>query len=292
MRHALFHFIFIIFVILGGRWLYKHIISEQTTALCISEKRKQEIERFGDKVKKDSIVGRHKNSAVFSPEEYQLFCFDPNTADSLSLLKLGIKEWQIRNLMKYRRKGGRWKTADDFSRLYGLSEKDFQRLKPYITIQPVKADAEKAAHQAVHDSLVRRYIQKFPEGTVVDINDSDTNMLKKIPGIGSYYASKICKYREQLGGFVSTRQISEIEGLPKDVARWFSVTETPTIRKTNVNKASFKELVRHPYLSFEQVKVIFTYRRKYGDLHSWQDLRLDDNFPPAAVEKLVPYFVF
>lgn len=291
MRYALFYLTFIIFVILGGRWLYKRIMSMGTTVVCISDKQKREIERFNEKVRKDSIARRY-NSSMASSSNHQLFYFDPNDVDSLSLIKLGFKEWQIRNLMKYRNKGGRWRSADDFSRLYGLSEKEFQRLKPYIIIKSTKAEAERVNRQAAHDSLARKYVQKFPEGTVVDINEADTNTLKKIPGIGSYYAYKICRYRESLGGFVSLHQIDEIEGLPKEVTRWFSVSKSPVIRKINVNKASFKELVHHPYLNYEQVKVIFSYRNKYGDLNSWQDLNLDEKFSPVAIEKLRPYFVF
>lgn len=40
--------------------------------------------------------------------------------------------------MKYRQRRGRWRSPDDLRRLYGLSEEDFQRLRPYIRI--AKAD--------------------------------------------------------------------------------------------------------------------------------------------------------
>ena len=36
----------------------------------------------------------------------ELFCFDPNTADSTALLKLGLRPWQVRNIYKYRAHGG------------------------------------------------------------------------------------------------------------------------------------------------------------------------------------------
>ena len=48
--------------------------------------------------------------------------FDPNKADSLTLLYNGLKPWQIKNLMKYRAKGGRFRNPEDFCRLYGLTD--------------------------------------------------------------------------------------------------------------------------------------------------------------------------
>jgi hypothetical protein len=50
--------------------------------------------------------------------------------------------------------------------------------------------------------------------------------------------------------------------------------------------------VRHPYLSYEQVKVITTHIRKYGQLRSWKDLQLYPEFTLQDFERLTPYFVF
>ena len=52
--------------------------------------------------------------------------------------------------------------------------------------------------------------EKFPEGIRVELNTADTATLKKIPGIGSYYARRIVDYRNRLGGFVSVAQLKEM----------------------------------------------------------------------------------
>ena len=70
------------------------------------------------------------------------FVFDPNTADSTQLLRLGLRPWQVRNIYKYRSKGGIYRTKTDFARLYGLTVKDYRRLEPYIRIS---ADYQSAA---------------------------------------------------------------------------------------------------------------------------------------------------
>ena len=37
---------------------------------------------------------------------HERFAFDPNTADSSQLLRLGLQPWQVRNIYRYRAKGG------------------------------------------------------------------------------------------------------------------------------------------------------------------------------------------
>ena len=63
-------------------------------------------------------------------EESELFEFDPNTADSTQLLALGLQPWQVRNIYKYRAKGGIYRTPEDFARVYGLTVGQYRRLAP------------------------------------------------------------------------------------------------------------------------------------------------------------------
>ena len=137
----------------------------------------------------------------------QLFPFDPNHADSATLLRIGFSRWQVNNMMKYRQRRGRWRSPDDLRRLYGLSEDDFQRLRPYIRI--AKADQRgryvpfpREPYYGVPKGEEVTYEKqvKLSEGATLPLNSSDTTALKQLPGVGSYYAQKIVKYRERLGG--------------------------------------------------------------------------------------------
>lgn len=230
--------------------------------------------------------------------EGELFAFDPNQADSATLLRLGFRPWQIRNMMRYRMKNGRWRSAEDFRRLYGLSEEEYNRLRPYIRISSKD-------RKDLSDREVRHYygtpkgarvdyepVEKYSEGTLVPLNEADTFALKRIPGIGSYYAGKIVRYRERLGGFVSVSQINEVEGLPAGAIRWFSLGGSASPRTIRINHATFKQLVSHPYLSYEQTKVIVNHIRKYGPLRGWNDLRLYKEFGQQDFSRLSPYFTF
>lgn len=113
----------------------------------------------------------------------------------------------------------------------------------------------------------------------------------KIPGIGSYYAKSITRYREQLGGFASINQLKEIDGLPEEALSFIKITPGE-VRKLNINSLSLNQLRRHPYLNFYQAKEICDYRRLRGPFKSLEELKLLKNFPPAEIERLKPYIIF
>lgn len=249
------------------------------------------------KLEADSLERVKKEALCGLAEE--LFPFDPNHADSLELLHLGLKEWQVKNLLAYRRKGGVWHSEDAFSRLYGLSPGEFERLRPYLRISPEDrrpsyANSKEESFYGIPMAEKPKYeiVEKFSRDTLLELNSVDTVMLKKIPGVGSYYAQKVTSYRERLGGFLHESQLDEIEGLPAGFSRWFFVEKGTKPRQIFINKASFGELVRHPYISYEQTKVIVNHIRKYGPLRSWQDLSLYGEFAESDFLRLDPYISF
>ncbi len=60
--------------------------------------------------------------------------FDPNTADSATLVAVGLSSWQAQNVLRYRRKGGQYHRPEDFKRLYGLTVSQWETLEPRIRI--------------------------------------------------------------------------------------------------------------------------------------------------------------
>ena len=285
-KRGLLLLLFLLLCVCGGM-LYVGMSERVGTSVQLSPEDVAELEAFATLTKER----KKRQEEVRMP--VQSFPFNPNTADSMTLLRVGLKPWQVKNLMAYRRARGRWKDADDFKRLYGLSEEEFQRLRPYVQIPPAVKEVYFTEHdRARQDSLHHLRPEKFTQLTVLDLNTVDTLTLRKIPGIGVGYSRSIVSYRERLGGFVSVAQLKDIEGLPARIEEWFSVEEQVAVRTISINKSDFKTLVRHPYLSYEQVKVITTHIRKYGPLRSWKDLQLYPEFTPQDFERLTPYFVF
>jgi len=214
------------------------------------------------------------------------FPFDPNTADSTQLLRLGLQPWQVRSIYRYRARGGVFRSKRDFAQLYGLTKKDYLRLEPYIRISDDYQPASTLFSKEERDTL--RYPAKLKDGDHVVLNTADTTQLMKVPGIGSYYAKEIIRHGKWIGGYVSVDQLDEIEGFPPTAKKYFVVSH-PTPQRLNINKLTLQQLRRHPYINYYQAKAIVDYRRLYGDIKSLQDLRFSKAFPEDAIQQLEPY---
>lgn len=243
----------------------------------------------------DSTNGKDgkRKALTYQVEERQVerFAFDPNTADSTQLLRLGLQPWQVRNIYKYRAAGGIYRKKEDFAKLYGLTVKEYRELEPYIRISPDYQPASTLIKEETHERDTLRFPRKLAEGETIDLNTADTTILRKVPGIGVYYAREITRYRRWLGGFANVNQLDEIEGFPKDAKKFFTIGTTP-VTKLNLNKLSLDQLKRHPYLNYYQAKAIIDYRRQHGALKSLDDLRLLGDFPEEKRQQLAPYVEF
>lgn len=113
----------------------------------------------------------------------------------------------------------------------------------------------------------------------IDINRADSLHLLPLPGIGPVYAGRIIKYRNLLGGFVRVEQLGEVYGISGetfDLIKDRVHIDTSFIRKIQLNSMTFKELLKHPYLEYEDVIAIVNYRESEGTIQSFQELQ--DNF--------------
>ena len=253
---------------------------------------------YAEKRNKNS---RKKPQYYKVPEkEYELFYFDPNTADSTQLLRLGLQPWQVRNIYKYRAAGGRYRKPTDLARLYGLTLKQYKRLEPYIKIEKEvmaadvykKSDDEKPIKK---DSALITYPIKIKEGEHIDINLADTSELKRIPGIGSYYAKRIVSFRQRLGGIANVHQLLEIQGFPESSLKYMSIGQDdntkhlPPITRIRINHLDLNALSRHPYIRYVQAKEIMNFRRLRGPIKKADDLRRLPSFTDEEVERVDPY---
>lgn len=231
----------------------------------------------------------------FSNQHYRkeviLATFDPNTADSATLLQLGLPAWMAKNILRYRTKGGKFHTPEDFRKVYGLTEDQYATLLPYIRIGEQFSKKDTIRMLAKQDIPAKTPVYKYPAGTVVDLNRADTTELKKIPGIGSSIARMIVGYRSRLGGFYSVEQLKDIHIITRELTNWLVADEAP-IQRLNLNKASIERLKAHPYINFYQAKVIVEYRKKKRELKSLKQISLYEEFSPQDLERISHYVCF
>lgn len=231
----------------------------------------------------------------------ETFPFDPNTADSTTLLRLGLAPWQVRSIYKYRAKGGRWHRPEDFKRTPGMTPELWNRLGPMVRIgeayrfysdtKEVPADSSQLKDSTTTSKPTYVRQEKFSELVELELNEVDTATLKKIPGIGTVRSREIIRYREQLGGFVSVEQLKEIPDLPDSIGRWFRCSGV-VYRPLQINKADIRQLAHHPYLNYAQAGAIMDYRRNKDDIKSLDELRSMREFAEIDIQRLAPYIEF
>ena len=288
-RRAIYALCIGIALLLVAIWLVpdasKALVAETPTVDSVA------LKAFEQEVKAQTYVQKEKKPLVSVNTPVELTSFDPNEADSTELSRLGLSPYVVRNILKYRQKGGRFRTPESFSRIYGLEQEQFETLKPYIRIAMPKVAEIKEVDTMTVRKVVEKKPFKYPEGTLVDVNSADTTELKKIPGIGSGIAKAIVAYRSRLGGFYSLEQLTEIEYITPSLVKWFKL-EGPVLRPLKVNEAGLEALRAHPYLNFYQAKVIVEHRRKKGQLKSLSQLSLYEEFTEKDLERLSAYLKF
>jgi competence protein ComEA len=190
--------------------------------------------------------------------------FDPNTASYNELINAGLDRRQASTLISYRTSGGKFRTKNDLGRVYGISEKKADSLKPFIKI--VDSDiGENRGNKAVVSKLQMPF----------DINTCDSARLESLPGIGPVLAARIIKFRNLLGGYYSVEQLREVYGLPAETyGRICNMiyADTSMIKRININAADYRTLSRIIYLDGYEIKAILKYRDLMDSIRTLKEL--------------------
>ena len=296
-----------IFLLTGEQWLGLLILGVIIAATLVGMKYLQPADEptilvedsiktdFKDyQVKQDSLYkAKWKKTYKRDTIAIQMQVFDPNTVDSMTLLHLGFKPWQAKNMLKYRAKGGKYRKKEDLKKLYGMTDSMYLALTPYIYIKDSIVVDSARIDSVRTDSLPRWNSTK--KDTILNLRTADTTELKLISGIGSYRAKMIVRFREQLGGYAQVEQIMEARGMDKVIADSILphfYIDSVVVNKIPINHIRPEVLQRHPYLNFEQAKAIYEYRRKHIRIKSAEELKKIKGLSPTDIEKLLIYLDF
>lgn len=267
-----------------------------------------------------NLNGKDANSSSVDSGKAVLHDFDPNEVDSLTLVSFGLKPYQVRNFLHYRAAGAVFSSAESMGRTYGWTEDDVQRLAPYVRIgeryrKHGSSSGSYARRDEYGDGVDGRRndggdyhgnndnagaersnyerVEKFASKRKLDVNLVDSATLRKVPGVGEKICAAILRQRERLGGFVDVSQLLEVSIVSPELLEWFTVTPSAvSIKKVNVNTASFQRLNSHPYISYEQTRSLIQYRRLYGKVQDENSLLSTGIFTAEDVEKLRPYLEY
>jgi competence ComEA-like helix-hairpin-helix protein len=279
---------------------------DSLVALMQTEEAKQP--QFADRSAKEKTTAEH-----FS--EPKLFNFDPNAVSVAGWQQLGLPRWLAERIDKYRSKGGQFRKKEDLLRIYDFPPDLYEQLEPYIMLRQTGTAYGKEDNQFADNRSAKSYEPYQPSDQPAfttrnpsersakpsvaklqpfDINTADTSQLIALKGIGSTLAGRIIKFRDALGGFVSTEQFHDIYGLDSlalDELKKFGQIQS-AVHKIPVNTASAEELDRHPFLSRRQAQLIVNYREQHGAYTSTESLKPIRILDAKTLEKIAPYLEF
>ena len=221
-----------------------------------------------------------------SSESIELESFDPNSVSRERLLSFGVREKVVNTWMNFREKGGRFYKSDDVKKIYGLSDENFQRLKPYI-----KMIAE--GEESVVVNPQKKLLEPTTEFTI-DVNQSTVEDWQQLRGIGKVLSNRIVNFRDKLGGFSNIDQVADTYNLPDSTFQRIKIKLklSPIQRKIEINFITAAELGKHPYISMKKAKTIINYRKNHGLFSQLEDFQKIKVLSTEEHRKIAPYLSF
>jgi competence protein ComEA len=224
------------------------------------------------------------DSLDISSEKAKFYMFDPNTAALSDFRKLGIQKYLADRIIKYRDKGGKFRIKGDLKKIYGITADQFQKLQPFIQL-PDSFEKTEQKNQI-----------RSVAGAAFDINKADTFQLNRLKGIANVMSSRIIKYRDKLGGFVSQSQFSEVYSISplaiEELKKRSFIERDFLPAKLNINIATTEILSAHPYIGKKLAVIIVNYRSQHGKFNGLDDMKQIISISPEQIEKLEPYLSF
>lgn len=245
----------------------------------------------------DSLFEEYRKPPPQNTELPACFSFDPNTLSDEGFKELGLTDKQVIMIRKYIDKGGHFKSKQDFSKMYCINPAEYAHLKGCIllpdslTNNNYEENNQHIFSNKYYETYNRPTTQQ-PLPVKVELNTADTLSIRKVKGIGPYFARKIIAYRDRLGGFAHKEQLLEVYRMTPeklDSIAPFITLDPSLIRKINVNTVSEQDLSQHPYMTRTQCKALMAYRDKHGPFATIKDVTNCLSIDQKTFEKMRIY---
>ena len=234
-----------------------------------------------------ALLVPHKNDLVrktkpLASPTLHLFKFDPNTIDSANAIHLGIPLKQVKTLMHYREKGGRFYKKEDLLKLYGLDPLIAHQLIPFIELTSSESKWSSFTNRGTRNNFKSNYSHsykyKMNNGSAswtIDINEADASEWNDKTKLPMNIVHQIINYKNHLGGFTHPLQLKKVYGLAD--------TTFQNLRPHLLVQKNFKPLLNSSTMNFAQWKSlgifedqqlyeILKLRKQQGGQVSWREL--------------------
>lgn len=205
--------------------------------------------------------------------------FDPNDYSLSDWIDLGLSEKQAKVILKFTERG--IYSNEQLERIFVLPPQLFALIKDSTIFK--ERESNKEFDQSTKPVKKR---------VLIEFNSATQEELESIPGIGSFFAKNIIKYRDRLGGFVRKEQLLEVWKL--DIDKYSSIEEYVEIDPSKVNKIKLnsvnaEEMKDHPYMNWNIANSIVKIRQQLSGFKKIDDIKQSVLIDEELFEKLKPY---
>jgi len=219
----------------------------------------------------------------------KIYPFNPSFITDYKGSILGMSNDEIDRLLKYRQEGKYINSVKEFQSVTKISDSLLAIISPYFKF-PDWVNKKITSSKENKKIVIPKDNESFDKQ---DLNNASIEELRKINGIGQTLAERIIKYRSSLNGFIFDDQLNEVYGLKLEVINRvlerYTVMSKPIIKKLNVNTATFKEVLRLPYIDYELTKKIFQYRDEVAEIQTIEELKNIEGFPIEKFDRIIVY---
>ena len=260
----------------------------------------QQMEKFyqaqqflSDSIRIERLQNRGELDQMLAEKKLKPFPFDPNNLPEEQWMMMGFTQKQAKSIKNYEAKGGKFRSKADVKKMYAISEIEYKIIEPYIQLPETYLPESKTKKETTTDKNNSKILPSKTRQQV-EINSADSLALIDKLLLSPYTASRVLKYRNLLGGYFQTQQIGEVYGFEQTLLKQlepFMEVDTFLIKKLDLNKSTFKELLRHPYISYEMTQAIVNKKQKTGKYKSIYELLELNLVSDSSFQKLRPYLI-
>jgi len=221
---------------------------------------------------------------------------DLNTVDSLELLQYYlIPPFLVKNIIRARALNTCFTSWLQISRISGMLPENIDSLKAWTIIG--ECPESNSEPISTPDNFRKNKKDFIP----IALNSATVEELRKIPGLSKSLAYRVIQFRDKLGFYLSTDQLSEIKDAP-DWDTWAAIipyfeVQLPSPDRADsvflkINEMDISQLSKHPYVGFSLARRIVNYREQHGRFVSINSLSKIYGVKPGSWEKILPYILF
>lgn len=215
----------------------------------------------------------------------KLFIFDPNSIDSTALDSLNIPKKIKINLLKFRNKGGKIYSKNDFRKIYGVTEQIFIRIEPYLQIADEKSKPASEIHKtelflfdpnkATNEDFIR-----------LGLFEKQIATIRKYQDKGGVFHSKEDFFKMRVLTDRQKKTLSDFVSIEKTETHQTAETHQVKIMRIELNSANSTELEFLPGIGEKLSKRIVKYRNALGGFYAISQLKEVYGLSEQAIKQI------